>query len=150
MSPRTFFVGGGRLPVVSSLDATAARECVEREHADVLAAVASCADAVAETWGGDSTPDADAVASRLESCLAERDVLARFPGVLSDAVTAAGGELQADPVAGPPYAAVTSRGPVLRATLDGGRLVVELAVFRVTDDARYERTGDVAVNVAVR
>ncbi|MFC3477484.1 hypothetical protein [Halobacterium litoreum] len=132
------------------LDATAARECVETEYADVVTAVGACADAVAASWGGDATEDASAVADRLESCLAERGVLDALPGVLADAVNAAGGTMQASPVAAPPYVVVTSRGPVLRATLDGGRLVVTVAVFRVTGDRRYERAGGAPVTAELR
>lgn len=133
------------------LDATAARECVTAEHGDVTASVGTCADAVADSWDGGRTSDASAVADRLEACLAEHGVLDRLPAVLSDAVAAVGGELRASPVAAPPYVAVTSRGPVLRATLDDGRLVVELAAFRVADDATYERVPDgIVVRASVR
>lgn len=133
-----------------SLDADAAREYVRSEHADVLDAVGACADAVAARWNGDRTADAAAVAGPLQSCLAESGALDALPGVLVGAVDAAGGELQASPVAAPPYVAVTSRGPVLRATLDGGRLVVTVAAFRVTGDGDYERAGGVSVAVEVR
>jgi hypothetical protein len=43
----------------------------------------------------------------------------------------AGGRLQADPVPAPPYVVVTSVGPLLRATLEAGRLVVTVRAFRV-------------------
>jgi hypothetical protein len=127
---------------VSTLDSAAAREYVREERADVVAAVATCADAVADSWDRDWTDDASDVADRLEACLSENGVLGVLPGVLADAADAAGGELQAAPVAAPPYVVVTSRGPMLRATLDAGRLVVRFDVFRVTDDGRYERAAD--------
>jgi hypothetical protein len=136
---------------VSELDAGAAREYVREERVDVVAAVEACADAVADSWDGDWTTDASQVANRLEACLAEHDVLAVLPGVLVSAVDAAGGAMQASPVAAPPYVVVTSRGPMLRATLGDGRLVVRFGVFRVTDDGRYERSEDGdAVSVSVR
>ncbi|WP_336036149.1 hypothetical protein [Halobacterium yunchengense] len=133
---------------MSGLDADAAREYVRTERGDVLDAVDACADAVAGRWASDSTADAAAVADPLEDCLAAAGVLDALPGVLVGAVDAAGGELRASPVPAPPYVAVTSRGPVLRATLEDGRLVVTLAAFRVTDDGRYERDAtDVTVGV---
>jgi hypothetical protein len=137
-----------RVPPVTTLDPPAAREHVEREYARILDAIESCADAVAASWDGNSTTDASALSDHLEAALRESDVLDALPGVLEAAVAAAGGELQADPVAAPPYVVVTSRGPVLRATLPAGRLVVTLAAFRVTDDRRYVRT-DVGVDIRV-
>ncbi|MFB6072626.1 MAG: hypothetical protein ABEJ88_06635 [Halobacterium sp.] len=135
---------------MTSLDAGAARERIEGEHGDVVAAVDACADAVAESWDGDAADDAAAVADPLEACLAERGVLDALPGVLADAVAAAGGELQASPVAAPPYVVVTSRGPVLRATTDDGRLVARIDAFRVTTGGGYERAPATAVAVSVR
>lgn len=133
-----------------TLDPEAARECVATEHANVVAGVGACADAVADTWAEPSTSDGTALAAALESCLAESETLDALPDVLATAVRAAGGTLSAEPVAGPPYVAVTSRGLVLRATLDEGRLVVELRAFRLTDGNRYERRDGVAVEAAVR
>lgn len=134
---------------VSSLDSAAASEFVRREHGDVVAVVDDCADGVAAGWDGDSATEAAAVSTPLETCLDESGVLDALPDVLSGAAAAAGGELQASPVAAPPYVVVTSRGPVLRATLDGGRLVVRFDAFRVTDGGRYERT-DTGVTAVVR
>jgi len=124
---------------VTTLDPGAARDHVASEHAQVVAAVETCADAVTESWDGPRTTDASAAADRLQACLATNGVLERLPDLLAGAVDAAGGRLQADPVAAPPYVVVTSRGPLLRATLDGGRLVVRIDAFRVTDDGAYER-----------
>lgn len=138
-----------------SLDAAAARECVLTDHAAVVAAVGASAAAVETTAHAADTErrhrfdDGSAVADALQSALAARGVLGQLPDVLAAAVDAAGGTLSAAPVAAPPYVAVTSRGPVLRATLDGGRLVVGLRVFRLTDGNRYERRGEVAVEASV-
>ncbi|WP_336344475.1 hypothetical protein [Halalkalicoccus ordinarius] len=45
-------------------------------------------------------------------------------------------------MAAPPYVTVTSRGPVLRATLSSGRLVVRIVLFDVErDPVRYVRRG---------
>lgn len=135
---------------MTTLDPDAAREHVEGEHAAIVDAVESCADEVAAAWDGDSTADGSAVSVTLEAALADAGVLDALPGVLQDTVDAAGGEMQAEPVAAPPYVVVTSRGPVLRATLPVGRLVVRFAVFRVTEDGRYECTSEATSTVQVR
>ena len=133
-----------------TLDPESARECVTAEHADVVAGVGACADTVADSWADPTADDGAAVAGALEACLAESGVLDALPHVLAAAVRAAGGSLPATPVAAPPYVAVTSRGPVLRATLDAGRLVVELRTFRLTDEHRYARRDEVTVAASVR
>jgi hypothetical protein len=124
---------------VTTLDPDAASEFVRREWADVVAHVDSCADAVATSWDGTAVDDATAVSAPLEGCLDETGVLEELPNVLAGAVDAAGAELQAPPVAAPPYVVVTSRGPMLRATLDAQRFVVRFDAFRVTEDGHYER-----------
>ncbi|WP_232686618.1 hypothetical protein [Halobacterium zhouii] len=134
---------------MSSLDLVAAREFVREEHTGVVTRLDSCADAVAASWGADSVEDAGAIATPLEGCLDEAGVLDRLPDVLAGAVDAAGAELAASPVAAPPYVVVTSRGVVLRATVDAGRLVVRVDAFRVTEDGRYERA-ETTVRAAVR
>lgn len=136
---------------MSTLDSDSARAYVREEQTNVVAVVEACADAVAESWAGETTDDASLVADRMEACLSEHGVLEALPGVLVGAVEAAGGEIQAAPVAAPPHVVVTSRGPLLRATLPGGRLVVRFEGFRVTDDGRYERASTgCPVAVAVR
>lgn len=134
---------------MTGFDPDAASEFVRDEHAGVVARVGSCADAVAASWDGERVADADAIVPPLEACLREGGVLSALPDVLAGAVDAAGAELPAQPVAAPPYVVVTSRGPVLRATLPDGRLVVRVAVFRVTDDGRYERAAT-TVQASVR
>lgn len=151
LRPGTLLAAHGRRTRVPTLDADAAREYVRSEHAEVLTAVDACADAVADFWDESWTTDASEVVDRLRACLSENGVLDALPDVLAGAVAAAGGELSASPVAAPPYVVVTSRGPILRATLGDARLVVRFEAFRVTDDGRYERdSGDAAVTVALR
>jgi hypothetical protein len=118
-------------PPGSRIDASAVREHLLSVHGDVLEAVLACADGVAERWDGDATTDRDQVVGPLERALDRAGVTGRLPNVLADAVGVAGGTLRAEPVAAPPYVAVTSVGPVLRATLPGGRLVVTVRVFAV-------------------
>lgn len=133
----------------------AVRRYVLAEHADVVEAVIDCADAVAADWSDDTTTDRDAVVPPLAEVLRTTGVLGRLPLVLAGAVEATGNTLSAPPVAAPPYVAVTSRGPVLRATLPDDRLVVTLAVFAVErgETVRYRRGGTTAresVEVALR
>jgi len=58
----------------------------------------------------------------------------------ADAVEATGYDLRASPVAGPPYVVVTSCGPVLRATIDPGRLVIRFDAFEVVRDSDPDRS----------
>lgn len=110
-------------------------------HDEPLAATNECADAVVASWDGPATRR-EAVVGPLRALLERRGVLRRYPAMLTDAVDAAGGSLAASPVAAPPYVAITSRGPVLRATLSDGRLVVRIVLFDVErDPVRYVRSG---------
>ncbi|WIV65943.1 hypothetical protein [Natrialbaceae archaeon AArc-T1-2] len=120
---------------------TAARRRIEREHEDVLEAVDACADAVAASWNREATSDRTAVVDPFQTVLEKRGVASRLPRVLADAVDATGHALSASPVPAPPYVVVTSRGPVLRATIGPGRLVIRLDVFEVVrgEPTRYRR-----------
>ncbi|WP_254536891.1 hypothetical protein [Halomarina litorea] len=115
------------------------------EHRSLVVAVLSCAEAV------EGTPD-DRLGDYLEACLRESGVFDRLPNVLAGAVDAAGEELRARPVAGPPYVVVTGVGPVLRATLDPGRLVVTVAAFEKGPSGyvRAGRTPEEALRVELR
>jgi hypothetical protein len=119
----------------------AAREWVLDDYRDVLDRTLSCADAVAADG---PHRDGPTLAREFETVLDRAGVLDRYPAVLSDAVDAAGFTLAADPVAAPPYVAVTSRGPVLRGTMPAGRLVLTVAAFaveRTSDGVHYRRAG---------
>jgi hypothetical protein len=136
------------------LDAAAARDRLLTDHEGVLRTTLRCADAVAASWDAPHATDREQVVGPLRAALQRTGVLPALPDLLADAVAAAGGRLQAPPVAAPPYVTVTSRGPVLRATLPEGRLVVTLAVFAVErDPTRYVRgatTPEEALEVAIR
>lgn len=118
-----------------------ARARVQSEHLAVLGAIDYCADEVRASWESDRTRDRRAVVEPLRTELDGMGVLERLPIVLSDAVEATGYALSATPVPAPPYVAVTSRGPVLRATTDAGRLVVLVRAFDVErgEGTRYVR-----------
>jgi len=125
--------------------AARARRHVLDHHADTTETVLACADAVAETWDGEAsnrptTTDPEAVAHPLRAELEAAGAWERLPDVLAGAVRAADCTLSAPPVADPPYVTATSRGPMLRATLPEGRLVVLVAAFAVErDPTRYVR-----------
>lgn len=129
--------------------ADAARERVLDAHAETVRTVRRCADAVTANWREKRVTDRDAVVSPLESQLHRKNVFEKLPPLLADAVDAAGYSLSAPPVAGPPYVAVASRGPILRATVADGRLVVTLAVFEIerADDVGYRRSGTTNADV---
>lgn len=127
----------------------AARERVLADHRTIIEEILAAADAVADAWpervnDRPATTDRDAVVPPLREQLTDRQVLDRLPAVLRTAVTAAGDDLPAEPVAAPPYVVVTSTGPVLRATAKSGRIVVAVEVFEVhrNDPTCYVRAGE--------
>ncbi|WP_408958803.1 hypothetical protein [Natrinema sp. 74] len=133
----------------------AARRRIQTEHASVVDGIDACADAIADPWDTARTTDNRAVADGFQRTLEETGVLAALPGVLADAVDAAGYELRAAPVPAPPYVVITSQGPVLRATIDPGRLVIRFNAFEVVRDPdpeqppAYRRLDGVAVLVSL-
>jgi len=128
----------------------AARERVLAEHRDVLEATLDAADTVAADPSALS--DGEVLRRRFRERLADRGLLAQYPGVLETAVDATGLTLVADPVPAPPYVVVASRGPLCRATTADGRLVLAVRAFAVDGrdaggrspaDRRYDRTSSV-------
>jgi len=137
---------------VTDADADAVADVVERRvrehHAAFLDAVATAARVTAASWDGATAADRRAVVDPFERVLAETGTLDAATTVLADAVDAAGGSLRADPVPKPPYVVVTSRGLVLRATTDVGRVVVAVAPFAVErNPVRYARRDDDAADL---
>ena len=112
-------------------------------HRDCVDETIACGDAVADRWEQSWTTDRSALVPPLESELSQRGMLEHYPIILSDLVTEAGHDLPAQPVAAPPYIVVTSTGPLLRATLADGRLLVAFRLFDVEhgDETRYVRRG---------
>jgi hypothetical protein len=141
-----------------AIDPDAAREHLLTDRRGVVEATVECADRVAAAWPEAGTTDRGRVVEPLRAALSEAGLLGTYPSVLAECVAAAGGTLRAEPVAAPPYVVVTGLGPVLRATLEAGRLVVTLAVFDVERGSgggppRYVRaaaTPEAAVGVEVR
>ncbi|WP_227357003.1 hypothetical protein [Haladaptatus salinisoli] len=123
---------------------SAAREHVLDAHEETVASVLRCADQVAGTWRADAATDREAVVEPFSRRLRDAGAMARLPDVLSGAVSAAGFSMRATPVPAPPYVVVTGRGPMLRATVSTGRLVVLLRAFDVIreGETRYVRGPD--------
>lgn len=127
----------------------AVRKRIQAEHAPIVAGIDHCADQVAAPWDTARTTNATRLTDSLQAALESTGLLDQLPLVLADVVDAAGYELQAQPVAAPPYVVVTSRGPVLRATIAPGRLVVRFDCFEVVRDPgpAYRRLDGVAVEI---
>lgn len=117
-----------------------ARRRIRERHRSVVDEINDCADRVAAPWDTSRTTNPDAVVDQFHAALAERGVLERLAHVLADVAEATGYQLHGRPVPAPPYVVVTSRGPVLRGTLDPGRLVIEFDAFEVIRDSEPGRT----------
>lgn len=132
-----------------------ARRRIQEEHAAIVEGIDHCADQVSDPWDTARTTDREAVSEGLRSALAATGLLEQLPLVLADVVESTGYELRASPVAAPPYVVVTSRGPILRATIDPGRLVIRFDVFDVIRDAEpglppaYRRRNGVRIGVTL-
>ncbi|ELY43488.1 hypothetical protein [Natronorubrum sulfidifaciens] len=132
-----------------------ARRRIEDEHLAIVEGIDHCAQQVADPWDTARTTDSETVTTRLRSALEATGLLEQLPLVLADVVAAMGYELRAQPVPAPPYVVVTSRGPLLRATIDPGRLVVRFDAFEVVRDAdpeqppAYRRRDGIRLEVAL-
>lgn len=141
-------VGTSRLRADGSFDARPIRRAILRDHEGTLLSVLAAADAVAAEWGTDRTTERSAVSEPLRAALRRRNLEGPLLEVLATAASAVDRELPAEPVPAPPYLTVNGRGPLLRATVDGGRILVAIAVFAVErDPVGYVRTGDSAADV---
>jgi len=126
-----------------SFDLRPIRRRILQDHEETLASVLAAADVVAADWETDRTTRRSAVSDPLEAELRHRNLEGPLLEVLGTAASAVGRELPAEPVPAPPYLAVNGRGALLRAVVDGGRIVVTIAVFAVErDPVGYVRVGD--------
>lgn len=106
-------------------------ERIRTTHRETLTEIRDVADELVETTGR-RVDDSQAIVEPLRAAFDERNLLGRLCDVLVTGVAATGAQLQAEPIAGPPYVVVTSRGPLCRGTLtDGRRLVIEVRLFAV-------------------
>lgn len=115
-------------------------------HRPLLEDVLSRADAVAAGWDGETTTDRSAVVGPYRATLERAGLLEPLVAALSEAVTAAGGELAARPVPDVPYLAITGRGVVLRGPIADGRIVVTIEAFEVDP---YRRGGPLPAALVV-
>lgn len=125
------------------------RDHLLSNHFETLDSTIDCADAVAESLDGPAT-GREEIVSPLKAILDHAGVLETYPAVLVSAVDALGESFPAVPVAAPPYVTITGTGPVLRASLPSGRVVIRLAVFALErDPKRYVRVGTVPEEILV-
>lgn len=108
----------------------AARERILVDHRETVVAVQEQAATAVE--GLPAPAPREAVTTALSDALAD-DVRAALVDALRGAVEATGRDLLAEPVPASPYLVVTARGPLLRATLADGRLVVLVRAFERSD-----------------
>lgn len=108
------------------LTRTVLAECPET----IAAAVAAGNDAAGVL--GSPCTDPERLRTAIERALEDRSLPESLVETLSVAAGALGTPIRGEPVPAPPYLAVTSRGPVCRATLaDGRRLLVRVELFAV-------------------
>lgn len=109
------------------------------DHRATLATTVDAARAVAAGWDGEAVADPNRITAFLERELRDRGLATDLLALLETGADVLDTEVQGDPVAAPPYLAVTGRGPVVRATLaDGRRLVIVVSLFAVErDPTRY-------------
>jgi hypothetical protein len=142
--PRAVTPDGGDEP------ARAARRRVLSDHRAAVEAVLRAADAVADGWDRGYATDRRDVVAPVAAELSTAGTDAALVDALPEAVAAAGHVLRGDPVPAPPYLVVTGRGPILRGTVEGGRIVVEFRVFgieRTDSGPRYVRRGESPADV---
>ena len=113
------------------VDTERVRTHLLKERRTTVAGVLVCGDHVESEWANGSTTDRRALVDRFEATLRDTDLFETLPTVLTECVEQAGATIPAQPVAAPPYVVVASTGVLLRATLDGGRLVVTIQAFDV-------------------
>jgi hypothetical protein len=80
----------------------------------------------------------------LRTSLRNQEILCDLPDILKTGIDTLGYELATEPVAAPPYLTVTSLGPVLRGSVEDGRMVITIGVFRLSseDPRRYVRVAE--------
>ena len=140
-----------------ALDVDGARRHVLGAHADLLGTTLDCAAAVASGFdetvdGAPATGDSRLARDGLRTVLDRSGVVDGLAAALPGIVDAAGATMGASPVPAPPYVAVTSSGPVARATLGPRRLVVRIDAYEPVDGAFVwrEPTAKRALGVRVR
>lgn len=123
-------------------DTDRARDRILADHAMALAATVEAAEVVVDSRNGAAIRRED-VAEPLKAVLKQMGIVEQYPAMLASAAETLDESLPAPPVAAPPYVTITGTGPVLRASLSSGRLVIRLAVFTVErNPKRYVRIGN--------
>ncbi|MFC6731666.1 MULTISPECIES: hypothetical protein [unclassified Haladaptatus] len=137
------------------MDTAGIQRALVAEYSETIRETLRCADAVSEAWPDESVRDREHLVEPFRALLTDRGVLSTYPAMLATAVEAGGETMQAQPVAAPPYVVVTSTGPLLRATLPAGRLVIRIEAFDVVGSGpptyrRAKSSPDAALSVDYR
>lgn len=120
---------------------TEVREYLLYTHRELLTAVLACADTVVDNRSDNRIPLDVSLADQLREQLDRAGIIEQLPAVLTGAVDAMDASLPVEPVCAPPYIVVSNTGPIMRATVNGRRLVITIEAFRVCSDTRqYVRT----------
>lgn len=127
--------------------ADAARKYAVEVHRETIGAVLDAADAVAA--GLDQPAPRDEAARALAGAIGD-ETRAALVDLLGGAVSATGRELLAEPVPASPYLVVTARGPLVRATLADGRLILLVRAFERTEWGYVRADGDPSAAVEAR
>lgn len=115
---------------------SAVRSRVVEEHRATLRSLVDLGRQVAATWPDCATTEASAVRSSLEHALETTGLADAVLDMLRVGADTLDEPLQARLLPAPPYLAITSRGPICRATISGDRrLVLLVELFEI------DRTG---------
>ncbi len=119
-----------RLTVV---DATTVQEwLLETQRARLTATIKAATEV--------SARHASCFESELQAKLESRGLLSEYAALLTELRSACDGRDEGPQIVPkPPYVTVTSRGPLLRLTAPSERIVICLAIRRVTEDGTYVR-----------
>lgn len=128
---------------------------VTASHSDLLVATLDAATTVALAWEGSKTPDRDRIVGPLRSELRDRGLLDRYASLLAKLQSRVDDDAGPEIVPAPPYVVITSRGPVLRLSVEPERIVIRLHLFEIErGDTVYYRqravTPEDVVRVSVR
>ena len=140
---------------MSSIEARVKRRC-ETEHAETIEIMNRCADSITLGWQTDAdgvlfTTKKEKITQQLPIVFDRAGIHTQLRTMLVDLVDTLGEPLSVTPVAAPPYVVVGSTGPIIRAALSIGRLVVTFQLFTIvkhTTHVRYKRLP--ACNITVK
>ncbi len=116
---------------------------------ETIQRVVGVADDVAAGWTDGTTTDRDELVAGLTGGLEAENLHTPLIECLQHGIRVGGFELPATPVPAPPYLVVSSTGPLLRAGISPGRLLLSFDVFEVIrgEPTMYRRAGSAPADV---